>query len=133
MSQYQEGSVNATNGSNVITGNGTLWDTNNAVQVGDAFKVSGFQTTYEIASVDSDNRITLTSNYGEATASYLSYQITRDFTINYGFREISKGDKEWPFHYTHAIRAIDDRMKLLADRIETKATTTTTTTTTSPP
>lgn len=131
MSQYQEGSVNVTSGSNVVTGNGTLWDTNNAVLVGDAFKVEGFQTTYEVASVDSDTQITLVSNYGEATETYQPYQITRDFTTNYSFREINKGDKDWPFHYTHAIRAIDTQMKLLADRIKTKATTTTTTTSSS--
>jgi hypothetical protein len=131
MSQYITGSVDVTNASNVVSGNGTLWNTNNAVQAGDVFMVDGVYTDYEIASVDSDTQITLTANWAGSTLTYQSYQITRNFTPNYNFREIHKGDREWPFHYTEALRDIDTQMKTLSDRIETKATTTSSSSTTS--
>ena len=128
MSQYQIGTVITTNGSTVVTGLGTEWESN--VSVGDSFKKLKENVVYEIASVDSDTQITLSSNYGGSTESGSSYNILRDFTDNFNLREIWAGDKDWPYHLTLTLREIDRLMKWLEDRVQSSATTTTTTTTT---
>ena len=129
MAQYKIGTVNVTNGSAVVTGNGTLWLSN--ISVLDIFVVRDIVANYTILTVDSNTQITLSTNYTGATATYQSYQIIRDFTDNYSFPEINFGDKNWPYGLTIALVSVDLQIKRLSDRIETKGTTTTTTTTTS--
>ena len=129
MSQYQIGTVNVTNGSDVITGNGTLWLAN--ITALDEFRIRGGSVSYSITSIDSNIQITLSSNYAGATADHQFYQITRNFTVNYRFPEICFGDKDWPYGLTLALEGIDTQIKTLSDRIETKPTGTTSTTSTS--
>lgn len=105
MSQYKTGSVTVTAASATVTGSETVWLT--YVSVGDTFKIEGENAIYNIASVDSDTQITLTSAYAGATASGQSYQITVDFTPNLSIPEIWSGDLDWPYHLTQGLRLID--------------------------
>jgi len=108
MSQYQTGTVNVTNGSNVVTGSGTAWDVN--VAAGDLFKVSGEAAIYEIASVDSATQITLTANYAGATNTGLSYAIIRDFTVYYSLPKLAQGDIDLQDVFNRAVNKIDQYM-----------------------
>lgn len=105
MSQYRTGTVAVTSASAVVTGSGTSWLT--YVAVGDTFKIESENAIYNIASVDSDTQITLTTNYAGTTASSQSYQITVDFTPNLEIPEIWAGDLDWPYHLTNGLRLID--------------------------
>jgi hypothetical protein len=77
--QYKEGVCLVTNGSAVVTGTDTLWDT--AILAGNVFKLDlDGDAAYEIASVDSDTQITLSTNYQGSTASAQPYMVQRSFT-----------------------------------------------------
>ena len=105
MSLYKTGTASVANNSNTITGSGTLFVAN--VKVGDDFKVSGENAEYNVISIDSDIQIKIAPNYAGATASGLSYSISRDFTQNNGLTEIQPGDTDWPFRMTETIRKVD--------------------------
>lgn len=105
MSQYRTGTVSVTNGSPIVSGSGTAWIEN--VSIGDAFKIESENVVYSVASVDSDNQITLSTNYVGVTASGLTYQIVVDFTPNLELPEIWAGDIDWPYHLTQGLRRID--------------------------
>ena len=126
MGQYRTGTVDVINGSLTVIGHGTAFLAN--VSIADFFKVSGINTIYVVATVDTDTEITLTSTWAGSTLTNQEYQIATDWTTNYNFGEIWAGDKDWPYWLTNSLRQIDQRLKDLSDRIETKATTTTTST-----
>ncbi len=128
MGQYQIGTVNVTNGSAIITGNGTLWL--ETISISDLFMIRDASVHYTVLTVDSNIQITLSANYVGATATYQSYQIIRNFTTNYSFPEIEFGDFNWPYIVTEALILVDTQIRTLADRIETKPVGTTTTTST---
>lgn len=72
---YTTGTIVTTDGSDQLTGTGTLWVTA-AVAAGDWFQRQGDTAYYEVSSVDAEGTITLTSNFiGTNTAS--SYTIVR--------------------------------------------------------
>jgi len=125
MGQHKTGTVNVTNGSSTITGNGTLWLAN--ISIGDVFKIQSENATYKVEAIVSNTEITLTANYAGTTASYTNYQIVVDFTPNFHLTEIHVGDKDWPYHLTQTIREIDRILYWLYDRLQSSATTTTTT------
>lgn len=83
--RYETGTVDVTNGSAVVTGTGTAW-TSSDLKAGDFFHAGATGQTeltavwYEIASVDSDTQITLTTNYAEATQSGIAYTARLTFT-----------------------------------------------------
>ena len=129
MPQYQIGTIDITNGSNIVTGNGTYWLMN--IKTGDSFMVVGVNAHYQVASINSDTQITLSKNWADFSLLGATYAIARDFTQNYNIPETWFGDREWPYRITQAFRLIDSRIKILSDRIETKGTTTTTTTSSS--
>jgi hypothetical protein len=106
MAQYKTGSVTVENGSNVITGNGTVWLTN--ATVGDWFKVDDRSAIYQIAVINSNTEIELTVNYAEADGSGLSYCIVRDFAPIYDTPLIFKGDIDWPDIYRRAINNLEE-------------------------
>lgn len=110
MSLYKTGTVSVTNSSNVITGNGTLFLAN--VKVGGDFKVAGENAEYNVISVDSNLQFKISPNYAGATASGLSYSISRDFTQNHGLTEVQPGDTDWPFRMTETLRKIDSLIAL---------------------
>ncbi len=80
--KYSTGTVDVTNGSAVVAGNGTTWSTN--VKAGDYLRLGGLNDVsavwYEIQSVDSDTQVTLTANYTETTQSSQAYTIRKVFT-----------------------------------------------------
>ena len=105
MAQYKTGTVSVTNGSQTVTGSGTTWSTN--ITVGDIFTVVGDSVWYSVGSVDSDTQITLSSNYAGTTSSGSSYTISRDFTTNFGWPYITKGDIETAAVISKTIQDID--------------------------
>ena len=73
---YREGTVTGSAGSNTVTGTGTYWKTA-GLNTGDILKLGG--TDYEILSVASDTKLTISGTLGNA-ASNSSYAIVRNFT-----------------------------------------------------
>lgn len=69
MSQYNTGSVIVANGSAIVQGVGTTWLTN--AVAGQIMTIGSDTTWYEIASVDSDTQITLTTAYAGTTSDEL--------------------------------------------------------------
>ena len=72
---YVTGTVNATLGSVIVDGVGTLWSTNNRGR-GDRITINAVD--YTILAVDSETRLRLTSPFQSATSSY-TYTIARKF------------------------------------------------------
>ena len=72
MPWYRSGTVNVTNNSTSVVGNGTNWT--QAVEVGEAF-YGPDSKVYEIANVVSDTQLTLATPYQGSTASGQSYVI----------------------------------------------------------
>lgn len=105
MSQYKIGTVTVTNGSNIVTGSGTLWLAN--VSVGDWFKIDDIATIYQVSTIDTDTQLKLSVNYGGANGSGLAYCIVRDFTIILGLPLIYRGDIDWPDIYNRCVNLID--------------------------
>lgn len=111
--QYKIGTVSVTNASNVVTGTNTKFLNN--VSVGNTFKISGENVIYQVAIVNSDTQLTLSSNYAGVTASGLQYQITTDFTTNLQLSEVNQGDIDWAFHLTEGnIRKLDTLLSFLS-------------------
>ena len=73
---YVAGTVNATNGSAVVTGTGTAWRTANR-GIGDWITINGGD--YTILSVDSEVQLTLTASFVGTTGPYAT-DIRRHFT-----------------------------------------------------
>lgn len=74
MSWTKSGSVNLTNGSAVVYGNGTTWASGGKARAGDMF-VGPAGGLYEVLSVQSNTQFTLASNYLGATANAQSYAL----------------------------------------------------------
>jgi hypothetical protein len=70
---YAEGAVALTNGSNIVTGIGTEWNT--TTFPGRLLQVAGGNLTYTILSVQSNTQLTLTTNYSGSTDPYAYYTI----------------------------------------------------------
>lgn len=90
MSQYATGTVSVTNGSQVVTGSGTLFSSN--VAAGELFFRPGSGVGYPIGSVDNDGQITLRDNYAGATAVGVSYRIQTSRTPNRSLPYPEAGD-----------------------------------------
>lgn len=78
MAIYRRGTVNITPGSAIVEGYGTTW--RQFVQRGYIFKLPLEPTWYEIATVDSDTQLTLTSKY--ANRSYNRYRLENIASTN---------------------------------------------------
>jgi len=88
MSQYRTGTASVTNGSNVITGTGTAWLSNVAV---DDWFIGQDKIKYNVSAVNSDTEIEISVNYGGSTVEF-AYTIHRDFLD--GKPVFSDGDVE---------------------------------------
>lgn len=80
MADYNIGTVAVTNGSTTVTGTDTYWSAN--VAAGDYLRVDSngmgdSSKWYQIASVDSNTQVTLSSNFGEYTESSVEYTISK--------------------------------------------------------
>lgn len=107
------GTVNVTNGSNVVTAVGIDLITL-GVLAGNSFKVvrvSGERTDYTIASAPvtagNNQTFTLTASYSGTTGTGLGYAITTGFTTNRGYAEVDLGDVDWAVAITRTLRQID--------------------------
>jgi hypothetical protein len=114
MAQYKTGTINLTNGSAAVTGNGTIWTT---ALNGKWLKVEGVAADYRILSVTDYDTLTLEQAYTGATASQAHYHIVQDLTSNFLLPEISAGDREWEHHITEALRGIDYRIQMLTNML----------------
>ena len=72
-----DGTVTATDGSIVVTGSGTLWNTWNRGR-GDVITIDG--TNYVVLGVDSGTQLRLTSPFAGTSGSGKSYTMVRQFT-----------------------------------------------------
>lgn len=71
---YYAGTVTVTNGSKVVTGSGTVWDSTMLNGYFNIDTVNG-GPSYSIASIDSTTQLTLVANYQETTGGSKSYTI----------------------------------------------------------
>ena len=115
--QYQTGTVAVSTNSNVVLGVGTAWL--GEVTPGELFTVQGSGLWYQIATVDSHVKLTLTAPYMGTTDNAAVYAISRDFTTNYGFPYPIKGDVDLPSILQRALQDIDTRLKQHDDRLTT--------------
>ena len=77
---WKQGTVNVTNGSNVVTGTDTDWK-DAGVNKGDMFTLDD-QTFYEIENVATNTSLTLVKAFRGTTASGQSYGIPRNYSIH---------------------------------------------------
>lgn len=105
MGQYRVGTASVTNGDATVTFSGTALLTYAAA--GDSFKLSGVDAVYSVASVTDDTHLELTIVWAGSTLAAQNYQIGVDWTPNNLFQEIWAGDRDWPFHLTMTLRAMD--------------------------
>lgn len=106
MGQYQTGTITLVQGSEKVSGESCAWITN-GIQVGHTFKKRGEDAIYNIGLVNSEMTLSLTAPYSGTSCSGEQYEICKNFTTNYSFPEIWAGDKDWAYHLTTALRAID--------------------------
>lgn len=113
MAQYRAGKASVTNGSATVSGSGTFWLAN--ISQGDAFTVAGSNVIYDVASVQSDTQLTLSTPYSGTSVTDATYAITRDFTSPDNFPELVSGDIETPTILTRAIRKIQQKFNTISD------------------
>jgi len=115
MSQYTVGTVSITNGSNVVTGTGTLWLAN--VSVGDWILFNATTPTYQIAGITSNIDLTLTANYSGLTLPTASYIAHKDYTSPYNLPLLSQNDLETSEIFSRAMRLINDQLVVAGNTI----------------
>jgi len=109
MAQYKTGTVEVTNGSTVVTGTSTTWVTS-LITAGYSFLVTiangGDGILYDVASVDSETQITLTTVYNGDTNATALYAIQKDYTSPDNIPELTNGDVGMAAIFTRAMRVI---------------------------
>ncbi|WP_461533419.1 hypothetical protein [Sinomicrobium sp.] len=113
MAQIKTGVVTLTNGSATAVGTNTTWL--GEVESGDAFTVTGSGVFYDVASVESNTELTLSTPYSGASVTDTTYTIARDFTPLNNIVEMRKGDIETAAIFTRAMRRIDQLLSLNQD------------------
>jgi hypothetical protein len=108
--QYKTGSVNVTNGSQNVVGVNTKWMANIYPSRNWLFIVAGHNVVYTVVEVTSDTTLQISPAYQGDTAYNASYAIVCDFTVNYGWPTVSKGDIQWPLVVSEALARIDKDM-----------------------
>ncbi len=73
MAWYTTGTVSLTNGSTAVYGTGTAWVSTGSLNAGDIFDVGG--VLYQVASIQSDTQLTLSTAYLGVTNATASYSI----------------------------------------------------------
>ena len=109
MAQYKTGTVTVTNGSAIVTGIGTEFQTN-GIAAGHRWARNGDSVTYAIASVDSETQITLNSPYAGLTNASAVYTIGKDVTVFHGYPLLFSGDIETATFISYAFQLIDENM-----------------------
>lgn len=106
--QYKVGTVAVTTSNVNVTGTNTKWLSN--VEADWIFWVVGQDRFYEISTITDDTHLILSDAYEGATASGLSYAIVRDYTYNFGWPSVSRGDVDWAKVVAEALRRIDSAL-----------------------
>ncbi len=83
VDSYSEGTINVTNGSPIVTGNGTLWATDRGdgtpwVREGETLLRENDLLSYGIDSVDGDEQMTLERPYEGVTGVFQNYMVQVD-------------------------------------------------------
>lgn len=112
MAQYRTGTVSVTNGSNIVTGEGTSWLSN--VEPGDLFTVVGHNFWYEVASVDSDTQLTLSANWPGEDQTGLGYAIATSFTPHFSIPYPEQGDIQTASLVKRAVMRIEQVVRTTA-------------------
>jgi len=95
--------------SNIVLGSGTSFSTSGVI-AGNSFKVSLDPVIYQVASVVSDTKLTLSVNYTASAVINSGYQVCNYYTPNLGLAEIDKGTADWPYWLTaEVIRKLDQK------------------------
>lgn len=114
MSQYKEGNSTVKNSSATVVGASCDWLTASAVKVGYLFKKRFENAFYEVTSIVSATKLTISPVYAGSNASNVRYEVTRNFTPYLSLPEITMGDVDFQDSYTRAMRKLDD---VIASRI----------------
>lgn len=72
---YVDGTVDVTQDSQTVTGNGTAWEAN--VDAGMLLRIGANDRVYVVSSVDSDTQLTLRDAYEDSTAGAANYTLRR--------------------------------------------------------
>ena len=110
MAQYNTGNITLVSASSQVVGASCDFQTASNVRVGDIIKKTGENAFYNVVSVTSATRLTISPVYSGANASNVGYSITRDFTPNFSLPEVYSGDYDWQDSYTRAIRILDQQV-----------------------
>jgi len=106
---YSDGTVYATYGGYTVTGVGTKFLTN--VVPGDVIYMncSKPETAFTIFRVTSDTQLVLGEVYNATTTTTpgVTYNILQDFTKNFGWGLIKKGNPGWPITLAKTLEKID--------------------------
>lgn len=96
--------------SNIVTGTGTSFSTSGVV-AGNSFKVRNDPVIYQVSSVISDIKLTLSTNYAGSNVVDGLYQVNNYHTTKLGLAEVEVGTADWPHWLTvETIRKIDQRL-----------------------
>jgi len=114
MAQYRTGTVTVTNGSNTVTGVGTLWDSI-GIQAGWLFNIVGEVGWYYVSQVNSNTELELTTTFGGTSGATQSYVIIRDYLPAYDIPLINVGDIHWT-------SLVNEQMIKISEQLETLAT-----------
>lgn len=112
--QYGVGTATFTQDSAVVTGTGTDWSS--TLTAGDLISTYRGKVLYEIASVDSDTQVTLTSAWKLPTFTDWKYTVVRDFSVNYDIPLLSQLDFDTNGALMRALAIVDAKLKNLSDR-----------------
>jgi hypothetical protein len=125
------GTVAVTNGSPVVTAESTTTDWS-TVPVGAIFTVNGSDAWYQVAALPIQVniggtlywRLSLTANYGGATATGRGYIIVWNYSLHYGIVRMESGNTNTPAIFSRAIDQIDGLLFGKQDVVATPTTST---------
>lgn len=108
MSLYSVGTVTVTNGSQIVTGSGTSWNTAPyTIQNGATFSLTGSLVGYQVGAVGSDTQLTLASPYAGPTRAGVNYWIASDFTSSLNLPLMGMNNIDPATIYNRAMQLID--------------------------
>lgn len=113
MAQYRTGTVSVTNGSAVVTGDGTEWVTE-GILPGNLFSKGTDRVWYQVLSIQSETQLTLASAFVGTTDTDASYALHKDFTTTQTFPVPAYGDANVGSLLARAFNQIDAQIAALA-------------------
>lgn len=105
--KYNTGTVNVTNGSPTVTGDGSQKFLTNLI-AGQLFTILNSGVSYEIGAVTDDNEFELVANYAGADAEDQLYTVVQSFTSNFDIPYTEPGDVQTATIFKRAMTLIDE-------------------------